>query len=67
MEWAHNPVLAGQRRNSGPRSASRKLILQLYRQPEYEHSHGPYFGKDAFRLLRDMQDPAWVETYQYGG
>lgn len=48
-------------------SERQQIILQLYRQPEYEHWHGPYFGKDAFRLLRDMQDPAWVETYQYGG
>ncbi|HRH68724.1 MAG TPA: hypothetical protein PLB89_04365 [Flavobacteriales bacterium] len=48
-------------------SERQQIILQLYRQPEYEHWHGPYFGKDAFRLLRDMQDPHWVETYQHGG
>ncbi|MEO8590200.1 MAG: hypothetical protein ABI432_12575 [Flavobacteriales bacterium] len=48
-------------------SIRQQIILQLYRSPEYEHWHGPYFGKDAFRLLRDMQDPAWVETYANGG
>jgi len=48
-------------------SERQQIILQLYRSTEYEHWHGPYFGKDAFRLLRDMQDPAWVETYQHGG
>jgi hypothetical protein len=48
-------------------SERQQIILQLYRSAEYEHWHGPYFGKDAFRLLRDMQDPAWVETYQHGG
>jgi hypothetical protein len=48
-------------------SERQQIILQFYREPTYEHWHGPYFGKDAFRLLRDMQDPAWVETYQHGG
>lgn len=48
-------------------SIRQQIILQLYRSPEYEHWHGPYFGEDAFRLLRDMQDPAWVETYAKGG
>ncbi len=48
-------------------SERQQIILQLYRPAEYEHWHGPYFGKDAFRLLRDMQDPTWVETYQHGG
>ncbi len=48
-------------------SIRQQIILQLYRPPEYEHWHGPYFGEDAFRLLRDMQDPAWVETYAKGG
>lgn len=48
-------------------SIRQQIILQLYRPLEYEHWHGPYFGEDAFRLLRDMQDPAWVETYAKGG
>jgi hypothetical protein len=48
-------------------SARQQIILQLYRRPEYEHWQGPYFGEDAFRLLRDMQDPDWVQTYAQGG
>lgn len=48
-------------------SERQQIILQLYRRPEYEHWQGPYFGEDAFRLLRDMQDPAWVKTYAQGG
>lgn len=48
-------------------SERQQVILQFYRPPEYEDWRGPYFGKDAFRLLRDMQDPNWVETYQNGG
>jgi len=48
-------------------SERQQIILQMYRSPEYEHWHGPYFGKNAFRLLHDMQDPAWVDTYQNGG
>lgn len=48
-------------------SERQQVILQFYRPPEYEDWRGPYFGKDAFRLLRDMQDPAWVETYRNGG
>lgn len=48
-------------------SERQQVILQFYRSDLYQHWHGPYFGKDAFRLLRDMQDPAWVETYQHGG
>lgn len=48
-------------------SERQQIILQHYRQPGYDHWHGPYFGADAFRLLRDMQDPAWVQTYTHGG
>ncbi|MBL7953500.1 MAG: hypothetical protein JNJ91_00585 [Flavobacteriales bacterium] len=48
-------------------SDRQQIILQHYRPPGYEHWHGPYFGADAFRLLRDMQDPAWVRTYAQGG
>ncbi len=48
-------------------SDRQQIILQLYRKAEYEHWQGPYFGEDAFRLLRDMQDPAWVRTYAQGG
>lgn len=48
-------------------SDRQQIILGLYRAPGYEHWHGPYFGEDAFRLLRDMQDPAWVQTYAEGG
>jgi hypothetical protein len=48
-------------------SDRQQIILQFYRRPEYENWHGPYFGEDAFRLLRDMQDPAWVQTYAQGG
>ncbi|HQW07048.1 MAG: hypothetical protein IPH05_08755 [Flavobacteriales bacterium] len=48
-------------------SDRQQVILQFYRPAQYDQWHGPYFGKDAFRLLRDMQDPAWVDTYQNGG
>lgn len=48
-------------------SERQQIILQHYRGAQYEHWHGPYFGEDAFRLLRDMQDPAWVQTYAQGG
>ncbi|MBL7951863.1 MAG: hypothetical protein JNM62_09095 [Flavobacteriales bacterium] len=48
-------------------SDRQQIILQFYRKPEDEHWQGPYFGEDAFRLLRDMQDPAWVRTYAQGG
>ncbi len=43
------------------------IILQVYRSPEAPHWLGPYFGKRAFQLLHDMQDPAWVSTYSRGG
>jgi hypothetical protein len=33
----------------------------------HPHWQGPYFGKDALRLLRDMQDPEWVRLYKTGG
>jgi hypothetical protein len=48
-------------------SVRQQIILQAYRNPAYEHWHGPYYGKDAFRLLRDMQDPEWVKLYRDGG
>lgn len=48
-------------------SARQQVILQAYRAPEHPHWQGPYVGKDAFRLLRDMQDPAWVRLYRDGG
>ena len=44
-----------------------QILLQAYRLPHHQHWHGPYIGKDAFRLLRDMQDAAWVRTYRDGG
>lgn len=58
MGWAAEPMRPSERQ---------QIILQHYRPPQYDHWHGPYFGNDAFRLLRDMQDPAWVETYRRGG
>ena len=48
-------------------SDRQQVILQHYRDPQYPDWHGPYVGKDAFRLLRDMQDPAWVNSYAQGG
>ena len=48
-------------------SARQQVLLQLYRPPQFEDWHGPYFGEGAFRLLRDMQDPEWVQLYQIGG
>lgn len=48
-------------------SDRQQVILQFYRSTEHDDWHGPYYGKDAFRLLRDMQDPAWVGTYKLGG
>ena len=48
-------------------SDRQQIILQHYREAHYNHWHGPYFGMDAFRLLRDMQDPAWVDSYRRGG
>jgi hypothetical protein len=58
MGWAAEPMRPSERQ---------QIILQHYRSPHHTHWHGPYFGADAFRLLRDMQDPAWVETYRRGG
>lgn len=48
-------------------SARQQVLLQAYRAPEQPHWQGPYVGEDAFRLLRDMQDPAWVRLYRDGG
>lgn len=48
-------------------SDRQQVILQHYRDPQYPDWHGPYVGKDAFRLLRDMQDPSWVNSYAQGG
>ena len=48
-------------------SDRQQILLQAYRGADYPHWHGPYFGKDALRLLRDMQDPAWVRMYRDGG
>jgi len=45
-------------------SPRQQILLQAYRSPIHTHWHGPYFGKDAFRLLRDMQDPEWVRMYR---
>mgnify|MGYP003382159863 CR=1 FL=1 len=48
-------------------SARQQVLLQAYRAPDQPHWQGPYVGEDAFRLLRDMQDPAWVRLYRDGG
>ena len=48
-------------------SDRQQILLQAYRTEEYPHWQGPYFGKDALRLLRDMQDPEWVRMYRDGG
>ena len=48
-------------------SDRQQILLQAYRPDHYTHWHGPYFGKDAMRLLRDMQDPGWIRLYQDGG
>ena len=48
-------------------SDRQQILLQAYRGDDYPHWHGPYFGKDALRLLRDMQDPDWVRMYRDGG
>lgn len=48
-------------------SVRQQIILQAYRSPAYEHWLGPYFGKQAFQLLHDIQDPDWVSTYARGG
>ena len=48
-------------------SARQQVLLQAYRTPDQPHWQGPYVGADAFRLLRDMQDPAWVQLYRDGG
>ncbi len=48
-------------------SDRQQVLLQAYREPDAPFWQGPYVGKDAFRLLRDMQDPAWVRLYRTGG
>jgi len=48
-------------------SDRQQVNLQHYRDLGYPDWRGPYWGKDAFRLLRDMQDPTWVRTYTVGG
>lgn len=48
-------------------STRQQILLGAYRAPAHEHWKGPYFGPDAFRLLRDMQDPEWIKTYAEGG
>jgi hypothetical protein len=48
-------------------SDRQQVLLQAYRQPQHADWHGPYFGANAFRLLRDLQDPAWVRLYRDGG
>ena len=52
--WAAEPLTP---------STRQQILLQAYRSPNHAHWHGPYFGRDAFRLLRDMQDPDWVRLY----
>lgn len=47
-------------------SIRQQIILQAYRHPEERHWLGPYVGAEAFRLLRDIQDPAWVSAYRDG-
>ncbi len=48
-------------------SDRQQVLLQAYRQPQHANWHGPYFGANALRLLRDLQDPAWVRLYRDGG
>lgn len=48
-------------------SVRQQVMLQAYRPADQPYWQGPYVGKDAFRLLRDMQDPAWVRLYRDGG
>lgn len=48
-------------------SDRQQVLLQAYREPDATFWQGPYVGKDAFRLLRDMQDPDWVRLYRTGG
>lgn len=48
-------------------SSRQQVLLQAYRAPDQPNWQGPYVGEDAFRLLRDMQDPAWVRLYRDGG
>lgn len=47
-------------------SERQQQILQAYRHPDEHHWLGPYCGEQAFRLLKDMQDPVWVENYTQG-
>lgn len=55
---------AGEEFTPSPRQ---QILLQTYRAADQPHWQGPYVGADAFRLLRDMQDPDWVRTYRDGG
>ncbi|MFZ1694471.1 MAG: hypothetical protein WAT74_14840, partial [Flavobacteriales bacterium] len=48
-------------------SARQQVLLQMYRAPDQPHWQGPYVGDNAFRLLRDIQDPQWVLLYRDGG
>jgi hypothetical protein len=48
-------------------SARQQVLLHAYRAADALSWQGPYYGKDAFRLLRDMQDEAWVRFYRDGG
>jgi len=48
-------------------SPRQQIMLQAYRSSMHPHWQGPYIGKDALRLLRDMQDPEWVRLYKMGG
>ncbi|HRH38654.1 MAG TPA: hypothetical protein PK760_09930 [Flavobacteriales bacterium] len=48
-------------------SPRQQILLQTYRAPSDPFWQGPYYGENAFRLLRDMQDPEWVRMYRDGG
>lgn len=39
-------------------------ILAKYRMASEKHWLGPYVGEGAFRLLHDLEDPAWVARYK---
>jgi hypothetical protein len=53
--WAANSFQPGD---------GQQRILNTYRPKSEIHWLGPYLGEAAFRLLHDLQDPAWVARYR---